>query len=78
MHARIQKVFLGGGVQLWQRILLFFLVDEGRENPNTTLRGPSFARQRNKMAFRWRANDGPTLNAGLKALWFSGDPDQYY
>ena len=30
------------------------------------------------MAFRWRADDGPTLNAGLVALWFSGDPDQYY
>ena len=26
----------------------------------------------------WRANDGPTLNAGLVALFFfSGDPDQY-
>ena len=22
------------------------------------------------MAFRWRAGDGPTLNAGLVALWF--------
>ena len=22
------------------------------------------------MAFHWRADDGPTLNAGLKALWF--------
>ena len=22
------------------------------------------------MAFRWRADDGPTLNAGLVALWF--------
>ena len=32
--------------------------------------GPSSARQRNtiKMAFRWRADDGPTLNAGLVAL----------
>ena len=24
----------------------------------------------NKMAFRWRANDGPTFNAGLVALYF--------
>ena len=29
------------------------------------------------MAFRWRGDDGPTLNAGLVALCFSGDPDQY-
>ena len=28
-----------------------------------------------KMAFRWRADDVPTLNAGLVVLWFSGDPD---
>ena len=25
----------------------------------------------------WRADDGPTLNAGLVALRFSGVPDQY-
>ena len=33
-------------------------------------RGPASARQRNaiSIAFRWRANDGPTLNAGLVAL----------
>ena len=31
-----------------------FLVDEGREDPNTTL--------------IWPADDGPTLNAGLVAL----------
>ena len=30
------------------------------------------------MVVRWRADDGPTLNAGLKALWFLGDPDQYF
>ena len=47
-----------------------FLVDEGREKPNTTLSGPSSARRRNaiKMAFRWRADDVPTLNAGLVTL----------
>ena len=28
------------------------------------------------MAFRWRANNSPTWNADLLALWFSGDPDQ--
>ena len=44
----------------------FFFVDEGRD---TTISGPSSARQRNAilMAFRWRANDGQTLNAGLIA-----------
>ena len=24
------------------------------------------------MAFHWQADDGPTLNAGLVALWFKG------
>ena len=30
------------------------------------------------MAFHWRADNGPKFNAGLEALWFSGDPDQSY
>ena len=49
---------------------IFFLVDEGREDPNTTISGPSLACQQNaiKMAFCWRANDGPTSNAGFVAL----------
>ena len=57
----------------------FFLVDEGREDPNTTKSGPPLARQRNaiEIAFHWRVDDGPTLNASLIALCFSGDPDQY-
>ena len=29
------------------------------------------------MAFCWRADDGPTLNAGLVALRILGDPVQY-
>ena len=29
------------------------------------------------MSFRWRADDDPTLNACLKALWCSGGPHQY-
>ena len=37
----------------------FFLVDEGWENPNSTISGPS--------SVRWRADDGPTLNAGSVA-----------
>ena len=46
---------------------------------NSTISGPSSARQRNAigMAFRWRAVGGPTLNAALVALWFYRDPDQY-
>ena len=48
-----------------------FLVDEARGDSNTTISEPSSARQRNaiEMAFRWRADGGPTLNAGLVALW---------
>ena len=55
-----------GGVFFF--FFFFCLVDEGREDPNTTISGPSSARQRH----RWRADDGPTLNAD-----FSGDLDQY-
>ena len=42
-----------------------FLVDRGKEDPNTAINGPSSARQRNaiNIAFRWRADDGPTLKA---------------
>ena len=48
----------------------FFLVEGGIEDPNTALIGPSSVRQPNaiEMAFRWRADDGPTLNAGMVAL----------
>ena len=47
-----------------------FLVHEGIGDPNTAINGPSSARQRNaiEMAFRWRADDGPTLNDVLVAL----------
>ena len=31
-----------------------------------------------KRHLNWRADDGPLLNAGWVALWFSGDPDQYW
>ena len=48
----------------------FFFVDEWRKDQNTTISGPSSARQRNaiEMAFLLRADDVPTLNAGLVAL----------
>ena len=42
----------------------------GIEDPNTAINGPSSARQQNaiSIAFRWRADAGTTLNAGLVAL----------
>ena len=50
-----------------------------REGRNVTKSGPSSARHRSaiEMAFRWRADNGPSLNAGLIALRFLGNPDQY-
>ena len=49
---------------------IYFLVDWRTEDPKTALIGPASARQRNaiEMAFRWRADDGSTLNAGLVTL----------
>ena len=50
----------------------FFFFDEGREEPNSAKSGTSSAHQQNAilMAFRWRADNGPTLNVGLVALRF--------
>ena len=39
----------------------FFLIYEIREDPNANISGPS-------MAFRWRVDDGSTLNSGLVPL----------
>ena len=67
-HARSQIALSEGpGVQLWR---VCFQFDDGRKDPNTTISGPSSARQRNaiSMLFRWRVDDGPTMNAGLVAL----------
>ena len=63
MHARIQKV-LSLGVQLWR---FWFFSWWGREDQINTKGVPSSARQRNaiEMAFCWRADGGPTLNASL-------------
>ena len=44
IHAWIQK-FLSEGVQF--DVFFLVVVDEGRKNPDTTIRGPSSARQRN-------------------------------
>ena len=67
---------VGGG---YDSEFFFSLVDEGKWDQNTTNIGPSSARKRNatEMAFRWRADDGLTLNAALVALGFLWDPDQY-
>ena len=73
-HAQIQKV-LSEGVQLYKKNS----VAEGRENPNTTISEPLSACQRNaiEMAFRWRTDDGQTLNVGLVALGFLRDLNVY-
>ena len=62
-----------------------FLVDEEREDPKyhykrATIIDPPAKRHLNGVSLacrRWRADDVSILNASLKALWFSGDPDQY-
>ena len=58
----------GGGVNF--DFFFKFTRVETREDPNTTKSRPSSARQQSAiyMAFRWRADDGPTLKAGLVAL----------
>ena len=60
--------FVRGGPTLPFYFFILFFFCEGRKDSNTTISGPSTARQRNaiQMAFRWRADGGPTL----KALWF--------
>ena len=61
------KFIRGGG---GPNLITFSLVDKGIEDTNIAINGPSSVRQQNaiSMAFRWRADDGPTLNAGLVAL----------
>ena len=65
-HVRIQKV-LSEGIQLCNsdNVFFFFFFFRG-ERIQISL----------KMAFRWRADDGPMLNAGLVALRISEDPVQ--
>ena len=66
-HARIQKV-LSEGFQLKQVLFLQLM---------STMRGSKYydkrviispPPKRHYMAFRWRVDDGPTLNAGLVPL----------
>ena len=51
-HARIKKFCQRGSNFDNVFFVLFFLIDEGREDPSTTISGPSSARQRN--AIKWR------------------------
>ena len=57
MHARIQNILSEGVV---------------REDGNATKNGRPSTHQRNaiEMAFSWRVDNGPPLNAGLVALLF--------
>ena len=50
-----------------------------REDRNATKSGTLSARHQNAipMAFRWRADNGPPLNAGLVALRFLGAKKPY-
>ena len=54
--------FVRGGPTL----TTIFLIDEGREDPNTTINGSTSAHQQTQ--FKWRADVGPTLNADLVAF----------
>ena len=70
--ARIQKV-LSDGVQLWERFFVCFFFSwwgegESKFHHKRAIIGPQA--KRHWMVFRWRADDCPTLNAGLVSLRF--------
>ena len=56
-HARIHKVLTEGST--FDNVS--FLVVEGREDPNTTISGPSSVRQRNLAPFKWRFAGVPMM-----------------
>ena len=57
---RGSRKFIRGGPTLTTFFLcLSFIFDEGREDINTTISGPSFARQRN--AIKWRFAGAPMM-----------------
>ena len=68
-HARIKK-FCQRGSNF--NFLFFYFFDERRNDSNNTISGPSTGRQRNaiQMAFRWRADGGPTLMLACKLCGF--------
>ena len=74
-HTRIQKV-LSEGVKTFTTF--FFYLKRGGMIQIPLLAGNHRpASETTFLAFPWHADDVPTLNAGLKAFRFSGDPDQY-
>ena len=70
MHGPESFVRGGPALTFFFVSLFYFLVDDGREDPNSTKSGPSSMHQHNsiEMAFRWWADDGPTLNSVLVPL----------
>ena len=63
LRKRLTFIFMPGSesfVRAGPTLTTSFLVDDDREDPTTTKRGPTSARQ--------RADNGRTLNAGLVAL----------
>ena len=61
---RGSRKFCQKGVQFWQR-LFFYLFWMRGERIQIALKAGQHQRH-----FRWSAKNGPTLNAGLVALWF--------
>ena len=55
---RVPRIFVRGGPNKFDNV--FFLVEDGIDNPNTIISGPS-------SSLGWRVDDGPTLYAGLVA-----------
>ena len=66
LHARIQEVCQWGPTLT----TLYVFVNEWKKDPNTRKAGHNRPASETpfKMAFRWRTDDGQTLNAGLEAL----------
>ena len=82
-----ERKMLGPSLGMRKKIDNVFLVDEGREESKyhykPAIKGMPAKRhlraiigapvkRHHKMAFRWHADDGPTLNAGLVAAIFQG------
>ena len=67
IYGQIQKVLPEGSN--FDSSFFVFLVCEVRKDTYTTISGPSSAPPAKRhMVFRWHADVGPTLNAGLVAL----------
>ena len=58
--------FVRGGPTLTLFFLFFY--DEGREDQNTTITDHHWPASKTPFKWRWRADVGPTLKAGLVAL----------